>query len=219
MRETLPDSTPPSPINTLCHENGRFFLEHSVVVVKDLLSKIAPACASPLERFSKQRTLPKSSMRHQAPSLETGTGCPGQSDFIFAHGQWGCLCWPSLLIVMKKSVVDKEFAARAVGNPRLEIATRGTPGCYSADIKCRCAFSRARCEPPAPGPAMKLVGPLAGGSPGLRLGLRFGLRFALALEIERHCSADEILQGRLIDLVAFVDVDGAPDIPVEAGVE
>jgi len=62
-----------------------------------------------------------------------------------------------------------------------------------------------------PGPAMKLVGPLAARSPGLRL--------ALALEIERHCSADEILQGRLIDLVAFVDVDGAPRIPVEAGVE
>ena len=59
---------------------------------------------------------------------------------------------------------------------------------------------------------MKLVGPLAAGSPGLRL----GLRLALALEIERHCSADEILQGRLIDLVVFVDVDGAPDIPVEA---
>ena len=62
-----------------------------------------------------------------------------------------------------------------------------------------------------PGPAMKLVGPLAARSPGLRL--------ALALEIERHCSADEILQGRLIDLVAFMDVDGAPGIPVEAGVE
>src|SRR5580692_6218509 len=65
------------------------------------------------------------------------------------------------------------------------------------------------------GPAMKLVGPLAGGSPGLRL----GLRLVLALEVERHCGADEILQGRLIELVAFVDVDGAPDIPVEAGVE
>ena len=62
-----------------------------------------------------------------------------------------------------------------------------------------------------PGPAMKLAGPLAARSPGLRL--------ALAHEIERHCSADEILQARLIDLVAFVDVDGAPDIPVEAGVE
>jgi hypothetical protein len=36
--------------------------------------------------------------------------------------------------------------------------------------------------------------PLAGGSTGLRL--------AFALEIERHCGADEILQGRLIDLVA-----------------
>jgi hypothetical protein len=62
-----------------------------------------------------------------------------------------------------------------------------------------------------PGCAMKLVGPLAARSPGLRL--------ALALEIERDCSADEILQGCLIDLVAFVDVDGAPGIPVEAGVE
>jgi hypothetical protein len=39
------------------------------------------------------------------------------------------------------------------------------------------------------------------------------------VEIERHGSADEVLQGRLIDLVAFVDVDGAPDIPLEAGVE
>ena len=60
---------------------------------------------------------------------------------------------------------------------------------------------------------MKLAGPLAARSPGLRLGLAF------ALEIERHCSADEILQGRLIDPVALVDVDGAPDIPIEAGVE
>ena len=65
---------------------------------------------------------------------------------------------------------------------------------------------------------MKLVGPLAARSPGLRLGLLKG-HSRWALEIERHCSADEILQGRLIDLLAFVDVDGAPDIPVEAGVE
>ena len=62
-----------------------------------------------------------------------------------------------------------------------------------------------------PAPAMRLVGPLAARSPGLRL--------AFDHEIERHCSADEILQGRLIDLVAFVDVNGAPDTPVEAGVE
>ena len=62
---------------------------------------------------------------------------------------------------------------------------------------------------------MKLVGSLAARAPGLRL----GLQPALNLEIERHCSTDEILQGRLIDLLAFVDVDGAPDIPVEAGIE
>jgi len=42
---------------------------------------------------------------------------------------------------------------------------------------------------------------------------------ALALEIERHRSTDEILQSRLIDLVAFVDVDGAPHVSFEAGVE
>jgi len=58
---------------------------------------------------------------------------------------------------------------------------------------------------------IKLVGVLAARSAGFRL--------ALALEIKRHCGADEMLQRRLIDLVAFVDVDGAPDIPVEAGVE
>jgi hypothetical protein len=60
---------------------------------------------------------------------------------------------------------------------------------------------------------LALAGPLAARSPRLRLAR------CLEIEIERHCSADEILQCRLIDLVAFVDVDGAPDIPVEAGVE
>src|SRR6185369_14394177 len=53
----------------------------------------------------------------------------------------------------------------------------------------------------------------------LRLGLGLRLRFTLGLEIERHCSADEILQGHLIDVVAFMDVDSAADIPLEAGVE
>ena len=66
---------------------------------------------------------------------------------------------------------------------------------------------------------MNLTGPFAARSPGLRLGFRLGLRLIFAHEIERHCSADEILQGRCIDLVAFVDVDGAPHIAVEAGVE
>jgi hypothetical protein len=44
--------------------------------------------------------------------------------------------------------------------------------------------------------------------------LRLAHAFARILEIERHCSADEILQGRRIDLIAFVDVDGASDISV-----
>jgi len=58
---------------------------------------------------------------------------------------------------------------------------------------------------------MKLDGPLARGSPWLLL--------VLAFKIERHCGADEILQCRLIDLVAFVNVDGAPDISLKAGIE
>ena len=61
----------------------------------------------------------------------------------------------------------------------------------------------------------KLAGALAARTAGLWLW--FGL--ALGMEIESHRIADEGLQGRFIELFAFVDVDGAPDIPVEAGVE
>ena len=93
------------------------------------------------------------------------------------------------------SVPGDVFVVRFPAARRIQIAARNC---------------RLREEMP-PGPAMKLVGPLAARSPGLRL--------ALALQIERHCSADEVLQGRLINLLAFVDVYGAPDIPVEAGVE
>jgi hypothetical protein len=46
-----------------------------------------------------------------------------------------------------------------------------------------------------------------------------GLRLVLALEIERRCGADEIRQGRLIGLIALVNVDGAPDIPAEGAAE
>jgi chromate transport protein ChrA len=55
-------------------------------------------------------------------------------------------------------------------------------------------------------------------TPGTNL-LAFSTAIGWPVSGERRCSADEILQGRLIDLVAFVDVDGAPGIPVEAGVE
>src|ERR1700685_3077566 len=65
------------------------------------------------------------------------------------------------------------------------------------------------------GATLKLAGTLTARGPELRL--RWIL--ALALEIERHGGADEILQSRLVDLVAFVDVDGAPDIALEARVE
>ena len=87
----------------------------------------------------------------------------------------------------------------------------GTPNCLTCEAG---AEALPLWEEIWPGPAMKLVGPLAARSPGLRLALALE-----PLEIDRHCSAHEILQGRLIDLVAFVDVDGAPGIPAEAGVK
>src|SRR5437879_10740459 len=105
------------------------------------------------------------------------------------------------------SAIKTERPSAASSRPRRRTAwrMRQAPNLLPYGRRYRCGTAQW------PGPAMKLVGPLAARSPGLRL--------ALALEIERHCSADEILQGRLIDLVGFVDVDGAPDIPVEAGVE
>lgn len=61
-----------------------------------------------------------------------------------------------------------------------------------------------------------LVGPLAAHSPGLGLARAFDVQ---SLEIERYGGANEILQTRFIYLLAFVDVDGATDISVEAGIE
>jgi hypothetical protein len=46
-----------------------------------------------------------------------------------------------------------------------------------------------------------------------------GHRLAFAFEIECHGCADKVLQSRLINLLAFVDIDGAPDISVKAGIE
>jgi hypothetical protein len=51
------------------------------------------------------------------------------------------------------------------------------------------------------------------------VGIFAGSSAWLAHEIQRHRRADKILQCRLIDLVAFMDVDGAPHIPFEARVE
>src|SRR5258706_10574247 len=55
------------------------------------------------------------------------------------------------------------------------------------------------------GPAMRLAGRV--------LLARRGFGLLLPWRLSATCSADEILQGRLIDLVAFVDVYRAPGIP------
>jgi len=65
-------------------------------------------------------------------------------------------------------------------------------------------------EIPGGATRMKLVGPLAARSPG----------FGLLLPLRLSATAPRMRSsGRIIDLVAFVDIDGAPDIAVEAGVE
>src|SRR5438105_1907943 len=156
---------------------------------------------------------------------------------------WFWLEWGSSTARQSSSAALSRFRAIRVGlDPYL------TAGCAVAKTAPLAVFEALTCPPPAQltelrttplKPNSGLSGPpvgvggrvpilnfaffakfrvgmlLAAGSPGLRL----GLCFAFALEIERHCRADEILQGRLIDLVAFVDVDGSPDIPFEAGVE
>jgi hypothetical protein len=83
------------------------------------------------------------------------------------------------------------------------------------DVCRRWKTSRQKIEPAL---AMKLPGPLAAIAPALR----FTFRLALALElfkVKRDCGTDKVLQSRLIHLLAFVDVDGTPDISIETGVE
>src|SRR5690348_9658292 len=41
----------------------------------------------------------------------------------------------------------------------------------------------------------------------------------LALCVERHSVPDQLLQGLLVDLVGFLDVNGAPHLALEARVE
>jgi len=117
-----------------------------------LLSKIVPTCAGPPERFSKQRTLPVSSMRHRVPSLETGT-LPALANHISFSGMASGMSMTAVTVDCdEKMVGDKEFAAGSPGTHVSKIARPwGTPGCYSADIKCRCAFTRARRGPRAKG--------------------------------------------------------------------
>src|SRR5690606_39007236 len=41
----------------------------------------------------------------------------------------------------------------------------------------------------------------------------------LALPVQRNGGTDQVLERGLVDLLPFTDVDGAPDFPLEAGVE
>lgn len=46
-----------------------------------------------------------------------------------------------------------------------------------------------------------------------------GLSLFLSFGVQLDCSADYLLEGRLIDLVAFMQIDCAPCVPIQAGIE
>ncbi|GAC1365133.1 MAG: hypothetical protein NVSMB3_13690 [Acidobacteriaceae bacterium] len=73
-------------------------------------------------------------------------------------------------------------------------------------------------DPASEGRGSAPTGSSMGSGGGFGAGSR-GPGPAGALEVEGHGSADEIPQSRLIHRVVRVDVQGAPDVPVEAGVE
>lgn len=85
----------------------------------------------------------------------------------------------------------------------------GPPSRYPQDG----GFSRrSRRRPPAATSVRPIV--------GIRMPCRaFSSGLLLALSIQRHSFTNEVLQRIFVDLVFFLDVDGPPDLPVEAGVE
>jgi len=115
-----------------------------------------------------------------------------------------CACWTTFSIAL--------CALR----PRATSSTSGCTTRLKAAPAKRGLRLRVRPADAHSSPLLACVGSFRSSS---LAGLRLALRLGLALEIERHGSTNEVLQGRLIDLVAVVDVDGAPDIPFEAGVE
>src|SRR5262249_40113357 len=72
-------------------------------------------------------------------------------------------------------------------------------------------------------PARVMIGFVMGGffvlSAAWASGLRFLRRFRLLGTVERDRLADERLEGGLVDVLAFVDVDRAAHVAVETGVE
>ncbi len=81
------------------------------------------------------------------------------------------------------------------------------------DKKC----SHVSCDT-AVKPEVRSSWPAAWLSPPIPLAAVSGGSF-LALKIQRQGCSNEVLQRGFVDLVALVDVDGAPDFPIKAGVE
>ena len=115
-----------------------------------------------------------------------------------------------------RSVVAAAIPSEAAGVVMAEVvaATAAGAEAITAESRVRQGFPQPLRPAEKTGAAffsVKLIGPPAACSAGPRL--------SFALEIERHRGADEILQSLLVDMPTFLDVDGAPDIPIEAGVE
>ena len=117
-----------------------------------LLSKIAPACAGPPEEIFEAKNA--ASVFDAASSSVSGDGhTAALANHISFSGMASGMSITAVTVDCdEKMVGDKEFAAGSQGTHVSKIARPwGTPGCYSADIKCRCAFTRARRGPRAQG--------------------------------------------------------------------
>src|SRR6185503_19719466 len=84
-----------------------------------------------------------------------------------------------------------------------------------------CSTTGARLRkaiPSASSPMRTCLPPISGSMPSLESSNLSLLRRARR-RVQRHRGANERLQRLFIDLVAFTDIDGAPHIAFEAGVE
>jgi hypothetical protein len=110
-----------------------------------LLSKIAPAWAGPPEEIFEAKNA--ASVFDAASSSVSGDGhTAALANQISFSGMASGMSMTAVTVDCdEKMVGDQEFATGSQETHVSEIARPwGTPGCYSADIQCRCAFTRAR---------------------------------------------------------------------------
>lgn len=115
---------------------------------------------------------------------------------------------PSVILAERIEFLSRRIEEAALGSvcqkcsveKKADLPSRGRESIFN------CANRHASRQPPKHSRLR-----LGGAAPGLRI--------AFALEVKCYGFADQLFQRRFIDLVAFVDVDSAPDISLKAGIE